>query len=140
MAFSKALITNFEIADDDYRIIGRFQADVPEQWYDAAYRKVKEVVKEREREILRTHNSDSKTALAKKNPRAIEAAAIISGVDKIVRDRAVLLEKARNNEDYSPQDIVSMENTFEKDNRVMYEMAVKSFLNMGYRQTILGDN
>jgi hypothetical protein len=121
-------------------LIGRFQADVPDQWYDGAYRKVKEVVAEREREILRTHKSDAKSALAKKYPNTIEAAAIISGVDKIVRDRAVLLEKARNNEDYSPQDIVSMENTFEKDNRVMYEMAVKSFLNMGYRQTILGDN
>ena len=128
-----------ETQNDKLPIVGRFQADVPDQWYDGAYRKVKAEVLEREREIMRQPNVDRQNALDKKYPGTIEAAAVIEGVDRIVRANSGVLERARNNEDYKPSDIVEMENRHKKENRALYERAVKDFMKLGYRDTILSD-
>jgi len=126
-----------ETQNDKLPIIGRFQADVPDQWYDGAYRKVKAEVMDRERLIMRESNVDKQNALDKKFPGVIEAGAIIDGVDKNVRRTASILEKARNNPDYKPSDIVEMENRFRKENRELYERAVKDFLKYPNLQEII---
>lgn len=119
-------------------LIGRFQSDVPEQWDAGAFRKVSDIVEERYREYIRTNSDARKLEIIKERPGLLEAHQQIADVTQAVRERRALLEKLR----YSGADkaeIIEYENRFKKEEKELYKMSTKLFMQSGFRNEILGD-
>lgn len=120
-------------------IIGRFQADVPEQWDAGVFRKVSDIVEEKFRELDRTHSDSRKEEINKEYPGLLDAKHRISAVNTELRQRRAFLERIQNDPGWDRESVIEYTNRFKKEETAMYKESTKIFLDAGFRKEILSD-
>jgi hypothetical protein len=128
-----------DIPKEKAPIIGRFQADVPEQWDAGAFRKVSDVVEERFREMDRTSDDSRKEAIMKEYPGLLEAKERIKAVNGEIRERRAFIERIKNDPGWDKAEVIEYENRFKKEEKEMYQASTKVFMGAGFRKEILSD-
>ena len=120
-------------------LIGRFQADVPEQWDAGVFRKIDGIVEERFRELDRTSSDARKEEIKKEYPGLLDAKQRLSDVKTELRQRRAFLERIQNDPGWDKESVVEYTNRFKKEEKAMYQYSTKIFLDAGFKKEILSD-
>ena len=129
----------YDIPKQKAPLIGRFQADVPEQYDAGVFRKIDGIVEERFRELDRTSDNARKKEIIEEHPGLLEAKDRLKAVKTELRERRAFLERIQNDPGWDKESVVEYTNRFKKEEKAMYQYSTKIFLDAGFRKEILSD-